>query len=157
MAEVFNFDFYQTPHTGVEDTTAPSNQQTRAMDMKMSNFGALQYGPRSTDDYTRTLTGNFKAKGDLENPVVPSFAMDAEFDMNPFVWGSTVKRVRNDEFTVMGLGSRRDVEASLPGFDVMDTDVANPAGFQAPRHYPSEGWRTFGGRTGGPFNYDPTK
>lgn len=153
MADTFNFDFFQVPATGItENYVGAGLQQHRDYGQKMSMFGALNYGPRSADDYTRTVL-YFKEKTELENPTVPPFVFDgAEYNRNPFVWGSTVKRIWNDEFTVMGLGSRRDMEADAPKFDVSDTNVTNGP-FVAPRNYPTEGWHSFGGRTAGPANY----
>jgi len=129
-------------------------QQDRWFGVKMSNFGALTYGKRSADDYTRITLG-FMDKGNLENPTIPSFTMGAEYDENPYVWGSTVKRMRNDEFTVMSMGSRRNVDPDQPGFDVSDKNVTVDDGTNTPKLFPGEGWHTLGGRTGGPFGYVP--
>lgn len=159
MADNWNFDFFQIAQTGVEqpDVVTPGeegSQMYRNFGVRMSSFGDLTYGVRSSDDYTRTLTGNFKDAGELQNPEVPSFAQDAEWNDNPLVWGSTVKRIRNDEFTVMTLGSRRSQEADQPRMDVMDTKEADASGFgAAPRIYPNEGWHYFGSRTGGNFGW----
>lgn len=167
MAETYNFDFFQIPSVGiVENYVGDGAQQHRDYSQKMSNFGALNYGLHmtyatisgvsvtpepGTTDYTRVAYG-FKAKDELQNPTVPPFVMDSDYNKNPFVWGSTVKRIRNDEFTVMGLGSRRDMEADLPGFDVSDRK-ASDGPFEAPKSFPSEGWHSFGGRIAGPANY----
>lgn len=170
MADNWNFDFFQIAQTGVEqpDVVTPGeegSQMYRSFGVRMSSFGDLVYGVRGpstttsgvaagTGDYTKTLTGNFKSAGELQNPVVPAFAQDAEWNDNPLVWGSTVKRIRNDEFTVMTLGSRRSQEADQPRMDVMDTKEADAAGFgAAPRIYPNEGWHYFGSRTGGNFGW----
>ena len=168
MADTFNFDFFQIAQTGVDcvDVVQPGgegSQQFRAFGVKMSNFGALNYGTRGPSttvsgsygvgDYT-TTTLAFKSAGELENPAVPPFAQDGEWDGNPFDWGSTVKRIRNDEFTVMTLGSRRVMEADQPDADVMDSKGSSAAGFgDAPRIYPSEGWHYFGSRSGGNFGW----
>lgn len=160
MVDAYNWEGYQIPHVGLSEVDvvtpgAVGSHQYRNFGMRMSNFGALTYGVTVASDYTRKGLG-FKDKDELMNPAVPSFAQDGEWDPNPYVWGSTVKRIRDDEFTITGLGSRRDIEAGLPGFDVSDTDVADASGFESPKHYPTEGWRTFGKRTGGPFGWDPT-
>ena len=163
MTDVYNFDGYQIPHIGIEGgMTGAVSAQGRAIAMRMSNFGDLVGGLRSADDYKRTTLG-FKDKGELENPDIPSFLQEAEYTENPYVWGSTVKRVRNDEFTVMGMGSRRGYSATssgtttdlhgVPSFDVMDTNLAVDDGTNVPKRFPGEGWATFGGRKGGPFGY----
>lgn len=154
MTDVYNFDGYQIPHTGIDGgMTGAVSAQGRDYAMRMSNFGDLVGGLRSADDYKRTTLG-FKDKGELENPDIPSFLQEAEYTENPYVWGSTVKRVRNDEFTVMGMGSRRSNSATdQPGMDVSDTKLAVDDGTNAPKRFPGEGWATFGGRKGGPFGY----
>ena len=157
MADVYNFDGFQINQTGVEESDIVSpggegSQTYRNFGMRMSSFGALAYGVRSSDDYTLTLVGNFKNKDELTNPDVPSFSQEGEYDDNPYVWGSTVKRTRNDEFTVMLLGNRRDVGAEQPNFDVGDTKNTNGP-FDSPKRFPYEGWSSFGGRTAGPANY----
>ena len=155
MVDKYNFDGYQIPHVGVTGGMTGADQQGRIFGMKISNFGALAYGNRMVSDYTRVGLG-FMDKGNLENPNIPSFTMDAEYNENPYVWGSTVKKMRNDEFTVMGMGSRRTRAVDQPGFDVSDTDVAVDDGTNAPKKFPAEGWATLGRRTGGPANYKPT-
>ena len=95
---------------------------------------------------------DFKAKGDLENPNIPSFIQNAERNENPFVLGSTVKRVRNDEFTIMGMGSRRKVEVTQPRMDVSDTNLIHKD-MVLNKNYPSEGWRSFGGKYDFPVKY----
>lgn len=152
MTDVYNFDGHQIAHTGVDGGMGDKGlQQDRWFGVKMSNFGALNYGTRSSDDYTKIVKGFAKE----ENPVIASFTMAAEYNENPFVWGSTVKRMRNDEFTVMSMGSRRTEDPDQPGFDVSDTNVAVDDGTNTPKLFPSEGWRTLGLRTGGPFGYVP--
>lgn len=152
MADVYNFDGFQIAHVGVLGGMADGSQQDqRWFSVKISNFGALNYGARSSDDYTKLTKGFAKE----ENPVIPSFTMEGEYDENPYVWGSTVKRMRNDEFTIMSMGSRRLVDPDQPGFDVSDTNVAVDDGTNTPKIFPSEGWHTLGGKTGGPFGYVP--
>lgn len=155
----YNQSFFQIPATGLSDVWAgASNVQTRAITMRMSNFGDLNYGPRCSVDYTRTAHG-FKNKDELQNPTVPSFAMEAEYNENPFVWGSTVKRMRHDELRIMTLGSRFMDGAGKPRLDVMDTKLSHstPKDGDMVLNWPSEGYKPFGGRTGGPFGYRVSK
>lgn len=154
MTDTYNFDGFQVPHTGVDGgMTGGVNAQSRAFAMRMSNFGDLVGGLRSSDDYKRTTLG-FKDKDELMNPEIPSFTLEADYTENPFVWGSTVKRMRNDEFQVMGMGNRRSNTATdAPRMDVSDTKLAEDDGTNAPKRFPAEGWATFGGRKGGPHGY----
>lgn len=154
MAETYNFEGFQIPHTGIAGgMTGGVSAQGREFGARMSNFGALVGGLRNSSDYTRTSLGS-KDKDELMNPVIYEIWQDANFDENPFVWGGTVKRVRNDEFRIMGLGSRvSNTTHDAPKKDVMDRDLMVDDGTNAPKQFPNEGWHTFGGRKGGPFGY----
>ncbi|RKX64733.1 MAG: hypothetical protein DRP42_05935, partial [Tenericutes bacterium] len=99
--------------------------------------------------YTRTVAG-FAAKDELMNPIIPSFLQEAERDENPYVLGSSIKRIRDDKFTRMGMGSN-----DQPKFDVMDTNEVH-SGMLADKNYPSEGWSSFGGKYDGYAPYDGT-
>lgn len=146
MAEIFNFDFFQVAHTGVDSATKGVKVQTRDLDMKMSNFGAMNTGARMSSDYTRT-TLDFKFKNELENPTLPSFWQDAESNDNPLVLGSTVKYTRDDQFVRMGMSKSDGVSINQPEFDVMDQKETMPGGTNATiKNWPSEGWRSFGGK-----------
>lgn len=146
MAETFNFNFFQVAHTGVGSETKGVAVQTRNLDMKMSNFGAMNTGTRMSSDYTRTLL-DFKFKGEMENPVLPSFWQDAESDDNPLICGSTVKYVRDDQFVRMGMSKSDGIGVNQPGFDVMDQKERMPGGTNVViKNWPSEGWRSFGGK-----------
>ncbi len=148
------FEFYQIPHTGVDSTTYGVPVQTRDLNMRMSNFGALWIGPRSTADYSKVVYG-FEAKGELEGAAefgLHTLTQDAEKNENPLVWGSTVKYTRNDEMFKMGMSSDDTGDKSIsylvqfPKFDVMDTKLVDAAGMTTLKNWPSEGWRSFGGK-----------
>jgi hypothetical protein len=146
MAETFNFDSFQISHTGVDSDTKGVKVQTRDLDMKMSNFGAMNTGARMSSDYTRT-TLDFKFKNELENPTLPSFWQDAESNDNPLVLGSTVKYTRDDQFVRMGMSKSNGISINQPKFDVMDQKERMPGGLYAIiKNWPSEGWRSFGGK-----------
>ncbi len=177
---------WQIPHTGVVESnlltvSGVSDGQPRtdvftpirrALDMKMSNFGALNIGPRRTDDYSRTeLT--YTTKDDLSNWKVITAddgpgrlvgMRGTNVDVNPYLWGSTVKKFRDDQFfrmdmehpvTSSGLlndsslaslypaGTPADI--AKPMFDVMDTKEVS-SGMSRYKNYPTEGYRSFGGK-----------
>ena len=170
------WNFWQIPHVGVSEPDRDAYTRTdvfttirRAADMKISNFGSLWVGPRMSDDYTRTeLT--FITKDDLadwkvqtEDPGLGhnSGLRGTTIEQNPYIWGSTVKRFRDDQFFRMnmehypyrtGLEDFGDYSAAEPAsidkptFDVMDTDVAQAEGMNQYKNYPTEGWRSFGGK-----------
>ncbi len=159
----YNFSFFQIPHTGVSCDGALGDQQTRCADGKMSSFGELSYNLRSSEDYTR-FTKGFKSKDELQNPDIPYFLPTGNGGNvgnainNPYVWGSTTHKARNDEFFIMLLGTRNQVSAEQPNFDVMDTNLAwdtTVSGMAL--NFPTEGYVSFGGRTGGPFEYRVSK
>jgi len=148
MAEVFNFNMFQIPQTGVAGETKGNSVQNRDLDMKISNFGALKNGSRSSTDYTRVL-GDFKSKDELSNPDIPSFVQEAESDKNPLVLGSTVKYTRDDQLIRMGNSTTIGGNIDMPKFDVSDTKVSNmdvSAGYNSIKNWPAEGWRSYGGK-----------
>jgi hypothetical protein len=145
----YNFFQFDPLNLGDDWAKGAGAQQMRNPDMKMSNFGALNYGTRRSTDYTRVAAG-FEAKDDLMNPVIPSFLQEAERDENPFVLGSSIKRVRDDKFTRMGMGSN-----DQPKFDVMDTNEVH-SGMTSGKNWPSEGWHSFGRKYDGYAEYDGT-
>jgi len=171
---------WQIPHVGVpEPDRADPYARTdgfvpirRALDMRISNFGALNIGLRMSSDYTRTeLT--YITKDELadwhtitedDGPGRLLGMRGTNVDQNPYLWGSTVKKVRDDQFfrmdmehpvtsasllgddslnTLYPAGTAADI--AKPEFDVMDTDVVN-SGMDLRKNYPTEGWRSFGGK-----------
>ena len=154
----YNHSFFQIPQTGLECDWPSLDPQARCPEMRMSNFGALNYGVRCAIDYTKVASG-FKAKDELQNPTIPSYSQEAEYDRNPYVWGSTTKHIWNDELRIMTLGSRTMAGDRLPGMDVSDTKVAHstPKDGNMSLNYPTEGYKPFGGRVAGPCGYRVSK
>jgi len=155
MAEKFYFDFFQIPATGVEDVdSARSDVNTpirRSLNMVMSNFGSLNVGLRNSVDYTKTVL-TFKAKDESFDwsAVVPSWQF-AERNENPYVAGSSVKFVRDDQFIRMGMSKDSGASIDVPKFDVMDTNQSTAEGINLStntnlKNWPAEGWRSFGGK-----------
>ena len=137
------YDFFQVNPGSVASgwATGNSTQQFRRFGTRMSNFGALNFGTRMSSDYTRTSFDNAHE----ENPqkaVGVGFGTDrAEYEYNPYVWGSSVKRTLDDKMTKMGMGS-----VDQPGADVSDQQEVAASGMVSGKNYPSEGWRSFGGK-----------
>jgi hypothetical protein len=173
MSEVFNYDGFQIPHVGVPEPDLDSLTRTdakttirRPLDMKISNFGALAVGARmgATTDYTRVNLG-FKAKGESEdvNVITADTGVgqgvrlnSISVNYNPHIWGNSIKYVRDDQFIRMTMArntgtSAAAVEVDAPKFDVMDSKNSTAAGINAAtnantKNWPSEGWRSFGGK-----------
>lgn len=158
MAEKFYFDFFQIPATGVEQPDVVEQTRTdvnipikRSVNMVLSNFGAMNVGNRNSSDYTKTeLT--FKAKDESFDwsKVVPVW-QEAERNLNPLLWGSTVKYTRDDQFIRMGMTKDSGASIDLPKFDVSDSRQSTAEGIMATggyalKNWPSEGWRSFGGK-----------
>ena len=171
---------WQIPHVGVGEPDREGDESRddnfipirRALDMRMSNFGALNIGNRMSSDYTRTeLT--YITKDNLadwhtitedDGPGRLLGMRGTNVDQNPYIWGSTVKKVRDDQFfrmdmehpvtsasllgdddlnTLYPAGTPADI--AKPEFDVMDTNLVN-SGMEDKKNYPTEGWRSFGGK-----------
>jgi hypothetical protein len=171
MTEKFYFDFYQIPHTGVEEPdlvatrTDVNTTIRRPVSMKISNFGALEVGQRLSSDYTRTNTMAFKFKGDSEDwskitedtgigQNVRLFGVNVNH--NPYILGSSVKYVRDDQFVRMTMSRNTGTttlatEVDPPMFDIMDSKERTAEGINSStnatiKNWPSEGWRSFGGK-----------
>jgi len=162
VGSTYNFDNFQIqPHTVDDGWVAGDAQAFRQFDARMSNFNAMYRGSRRSDDYTRTVFG-FAHE---ENPVLPDpelqeelgFGVDwAEYNYNPYVWGSTVKRILDDQAHKMGMEHQAIVAYGDTGMsysifhmDVSDQDEVTAAGIIAGAaflNYPTEGWKSFGGK-----------
>lgn len=146
------FDFYQIPAVGVDEPELDTARSVtnipirRAVSEKVSNFGSLAVGNRMSSDYTRTdLT--LKTKDELADwKRITDFDQDAERNEKPYVLGSTVKRVRDDQFFRMTMSNNRGLQLDQPKKDVSDTDVVSASGMVAGKNWPTEGWRSFGGK-----------
>lgn len=147
MADVYNWDSFQIPQTGVDSTTYGPAIATRNLNSKLSMFGALNTGSRSSADYTKTVL-SFKSKDELNDWSYLSAAEQAaKSDKNPYLPGSTVKKIRDDQFTrlIMENNLNAQNKGEIPNFDVSATNLVN-GGMEIPKKYPSEGWRSFGGK-----------
>jgi len=158
MAEKFYFDFFQIPSTGIGDIeparTDVNSPIRRSLNMSMSNFGSLNVGLRNSSDYTKTVL-TFKAKDESFDwsAVVPAWQF-AERNENPNVAGSSVKFVRDDQFIRMGMSKDSGASVDVPRFDVMDTNERTVSltvsgtisDSDQLKNWPSEGWRSFGGK-----------
>ena len=146
------FDFYQIPTVGVDEPDLVAARTDvavpirRAVDEKICNFGALNVGGRSAADYTKTeLT--WKTKDELADwKNITNFWQEAERNENPYVLGSTIKRTRDDQFFRMSMSNNRGLQLEQPKWDVSDTNLVDAANMIAGKSWPSEGWRSFGGK-----------
>lgn len=173
MAETFNFDGFQIPHVGVSEPDLVTQTRTdvkttirRPLSMKLSNFGALMVGARmgTSTDYTRVNLG-FKAKGESEdlNVITEDTGIGQNVRLfgitinhNPLLSGSSVKYTRDDQFIRMTMDRNTGTTSAAvavdpPKFDVMDTKLATATGINSSsnagiKNWPSEGWRSFGGK-----------
>lgn len=162
------YNFYQIDHTGVSepdrDDSARTDQSVpirRALDSKISMFGSNFVGARMGTDYTRTDL-SFKSKDELldHNVLVEDTGMGSNVpgrgisvDHNPYLEGSTVKRVRDEQAFRMGMSDNRGASVDAPRFDVSDTDVVDATGMVAGKNWPTEGWRSYGGKYDFPEAY----
>jgi hypothetical protein len=171
MTEKFYFDFFQVPSTGVEEPDLDAQARTdvktvirRPVDMKISNFGSLGIGARMSEDTTRIGLG-FKDKGESEDwaKITEDTGIGQDVSLksvsvnhNPNVAGSSIKFVRDDQFIRMGMSkntgsSTAATQVDPPMFDVMDEKERTAAGILVTdnatiKNWPSEGWRSLGGK-----------
>ncbi len=170
---------WQIPHTGVAANAENEHVRTedyipirRKSDMRISNFGSLMVDARMGQDmdYTRTVL-TYITKDDLSNwhqiTEDPGLGHNSglrgtTIEQNPYIWGSTVKKFRDDQFFRMTMEHypyRTGLEdfgphyvpdepayIDKPKHDVMDQDVAAAEGMDRYKNYPTEGWRSFGGK-----------
>ena len=174
------FNFYQIDQTGESNPSKPEDVRTdvntvirRACDSKISIFGTNSVGSRMASDYTRTNL-YFKSKDELadHNVITADTGIGANvagravtIDHNPYVLGSTVKTMRDDQFfrmgmsgytgqldtVISGVASTSDANSAsrsidAPKYDVMDTNLVDASGMTSGKNWPSEGWRSFGGK-----------
>lgn len=146
------YNFYQIDHTGVSEPDVATYVRTdtsttirRAADAKISTFGALNVGTRMDSDYGRTSL-DFESKDTLSDwKSITEIIQDADRIDNPYLAGSTVKRARDAQFFRMGMSNDNGAEIDLPKFDVSDANNIS-SGMTAGKNWPSEGWRSFGGK-----------
>lgn len=154
------YDFYQIDHVGVDEPDRDADARTdkavpirRAADMKISNFGAKNVGSRMGIDYSRTVL-DFQSKDELADRDTITkdegigsnvAARGTNVDHNPYLDGSTVKKTRDEQAFRMGMSDNRGNSVDAPAFDVMDTNLI-VSGMVAGKNWPSEGWRSFGGK-----------
>ncbi len=158
------YNFYQIDSTGVEepDTEVARTDKAipirRAKDSKISEFGSNFVGSRMDSDYSRT-TLDFESKDDLsdinviteDTGIGQNIAARATTTVhNPYLIGSTVKRVRDEQSFRMGMSDNRGNSIDQPMFDVMDTNLVL-SGMLAGKNWPTEGWRSYGGK----YDFEP--
>jgi len=143
MANGNEYDFFQIPKSGVDDTTLGVGVQTRSADMKISDFNASYVGLRKGNDYTRTTQGFVEKEASSHwASIIPEWQY-AERDENPYLEGSTVKKVRDDQFIRLGMAKDSGAFFSVPKSDTSDTKQAEA---DVKVYMPIEGWRSFGGK-----------
>ena len=136
-------DFFQLDPGSIGQDWKGGNQarQMRSPGNVMSNYEALKHGSARSDDYTRVVFDNAHE----ENPkrvLGIGFGTDMGwYNYNPYVWGSTVEKVLNDKMIRMGMGT-----IAVEHDDVSDKDEVSAEGMQQHLNYPSEGYRSFGGK-----------
>jgi len=150
------FDNFQLDPGSVGDNWVFSGDELhgkRAPDAKISNYNFYFVGPRYSADRTGTVF-DFSHQENPERTIGDGFlghGVDwALFNYNPYGrQGGGLNqnpnfRILNDWLKITGLGS-----ITVETDDVMDMDEVNPAGMLQYRNYPTEGYNSFGKKSGG--------
>jgi hypothetical protein len=136
-------DFFQPDPGEIGSNWKGGSQarQMRAPNAVISNFNALNFGVANSDDYTKTKS-IFSCEQNTAPVVGVGYGTDfGYYDYNPYVIGSTVQRMLDDKLSKMGFG---DIDLFNKGFS--DEKEADADGMISGKNYPSEGWRSFGGK-----------
>ena len=142
------FDFFQIDPSTIGSDWVGGDQarEMRAPNAVISNYEAKKYGAARSDDYTRVVFDNAHEEN-TQVHVGVGFGVDRGwYDYNPFVWGSTVLKTLDDQFTRMGMDMSTGFSISVLHDDVSDKDEVEASGMVSGKNYPSEGWRSFGGK-----------
>ena len=137
------YDFFQLDPGSIGQDWKGGDQarQMKSPGNVVSNYEALKYGSARSDDYTRVVFDNDHE----ENPsrvLGIGFGTDMGwYNYNPYVWDSTINKVMDDKMIKMGMGS-----IAVEHADVSDENEVDASGMSQYKNYPSEGWRSFGGK-----------
>lgn len=151
--------FQLDPSTVGEDWAFSGDQAhgNRPPDSKISNPQYHFVGAKSSADRTKVVFGHDREQNpqnwDIGDGELGQGVNWALFNYNPYgrqdVWNSTVDqnpnfRVMNDWLKITGLG---DINVPEDGFS--DKNEVSATGMVQYRNYPTEGYHSFGGKTGG--------
>lgn len=135
------YDFFQFNPGSVGDDWEGGDRapQMRPIDSRISNYNAMYIGDRRSDDYTRTVyQWEFGQNKKPERGV--GFGVDAGwYEHNPYVWGSTVKKLLDDQGFKMGMSHDTGVDLDAPNRDVSDKNELDASGMVSFKNYPTEG------------------
>ena len=145
-------DFFQLDPGSIGQDWKGGKQarQMRSPGNVIANYEALKYGSARSDDYTRVVFDNAHEENP-ERVLGIGFGTDMGwYNYNPYVWNSTVKRYLDDQFHMMMMQHNAKLyvgaDHSVFHMDVSDKDEVDASGMQQYKNYPSEGWRSFGGK-----------
>lgn len=120
----------------------------RSPNSKISNYNMYFVGARMTYDRTRTILGGSDPRINPERVIGDGFGGHGVdwslFNYNPYSKVNPNFRVLNDWLNITGLG-----DITVVTDDVMDMDEVNASGMVQYRNYPSEGYNSFGKKSGG--------
>jgi hypothetical protein len=149
------FDNYQlNPNELGNDWVFSGDQAhgTRAPNSKISNYNMYFVGARMTKDRTKTTFGspdpNINPPRVIGDGFVGHGVDWSLFNYNPYGGRGDSKnpnfRVLNDWLKITGLG-----DITVVTDDVMDKDEVDADGMLQYRNYPTEGYNSFGKKSGG--------
>jgi hypothetical protein len=146
------FDNYQLDPNALGSDWVFSGDQvhgSRSPNSKISNYNMYFVGARSTIDRTRTVLGGPDPRINPPRVIGAGYSghgVDwAEFNYNPYSKVNPNFRVYNDYLTIWGLGSLDVDSHDVVGY----VEEAKAEGMLQYRNYPTEGYNSFGKKTGG--------
>ena len=133
------YDFFQFNPGSIGDGWV--GDVGRSPDSKISNYEDYKNGTARSDDYTRVTFANAIEENPSVAPGIGYGTDWAYYVYNPYVWGSTVLKTLDDKMTRMNMGS-----LNLKNMGFSDKKAVDASGMSQYKNYPSEGWRSFGGK-----------
>lgn len=135
------YDFYQADPGSIGNDWLGGDRAPllRPIGSRMSKYNDMYIGTRRSDDYNRTV---YQWKFEQNNPVAlgKGYGTDwAYIEYNPYLLGSTVKKVLDDQGFKMGMSHNTGGDIDLFSRGMSDSYGIDPSGMVSFKNYPSEG------------------
>lgn len=139
------YDFFQFGPSSIgNDWLGGDNAPAmRPPSAKLSNYNSMYCGTRRGDDYTRTIY-EFSFDENTKPELGVGYGSDwAYYEYNPYLLGSTIKKVLDDQGFKMGMSHDSGTSLDAPKYDVSDKQEVDASGMVSFKNYPTEGFLRF--------------